>query len=256
VFGAVVGCSFGSTEPGAGAGDGGTSAGESTGLPSSTSGSPPSGTGGGDASSGEFPVDGTDTTSADSSQSTTTEGDSTSSTGGNESSTGGDESSTGGDDVEVCDGRDNDGDGGVDEGSPRNSMCNGCLFVLSTDTLSYFAICPDEVVWQEAREACKVFGPSSDLATIDNADDNELLISLTAEDHFIGLSDLDEEGEWLWLDGTISITGGVKQDYNGWSSTQPSGGASQNCGELDPNQDGWADAGCGATQRYICEHPV
>lgn len=253
LLGAAVGCSFGSdestTESG---GDGGesTSADGETGSVTSTSGVLPTGTGGGDASSGDLPVDdGTDTSTSDDPMSTSDEGDSTTSDAESSSDDGPME-------VEVCDGKDNDGDGGIDEGSPRNPTCNNCDFVLSTDGQSYFALCTNEENWDDARTACEVFGPTADLATIDNQDDNELLIGLTAEDYFIGLDDLAEEGEWLWIDGTVSITGGVKQDYNGWSNTQPSGGFTQNCGELDPGQNGWADAGCESLQRYICEHPI
>ena len=251
----MVGCSFGSNDPSSGGGgelgDGDDPTTGDAGPASSTSGVLPTGTGGGDASSGGMPVDdGSDTTTGDIPIGTSDEGDSTTSEGDGTSS------DDGGDDVEICDGKDNDGDGVIDEGSPRNPTCNNCDFVLSTDGLTYFALCSDDLVWSDARDACDVFGPAADLATIDNADDNTLLIELTSEDHSIGLSDIDEEGEWVWVDGTVSITGGVKQDYNGWSGTQPSGGFSQNCGELDPDQSGWADTGCDALQRYICEHPV
>jgi hypothetical protein len=157
---------------------------------------------------------------------------------------------------EICDGQDNDCDEGVDEGSSRNKMCGDCSFVLSNDGGSYFAICPGPVVWDEARSACAAFGPDVDLAIIDNAADQVALLAAVGDDHWIGVSDIDEEGHWVFVDGTDSIVGGVHQPYDGWASGQPSGGNVENCAELDPGRSGWADSPCTQEQPFICRHPA
>src|SRR5688572_4167093 len=147
---------------------------------------------------------------------------------------------------EICDGIDNDGDGGTDEGSPTNPECNDCVFILANDGDSYFAVCETFLIWEAARAACDVFGPDSDLAIIDNdTDQTTLLIATTPTgDHALGMHDIDEEGHWVWVDGTDAIVGDTVIGYNGWNPAQPKGGLAENCGELDPAQLGWADTDC------------
>jgi hypothetical protein len=158
---------------------------------------------------------------------------------------------------EVCDGVDNDCDLGIDEGSASNALCNECAFVPAVDG-DYFALCPDPLEWDQARNACAGFGPTADLAVIDDATDQSgllLLIGVTAMDHWVGISDIDEEGHWVFVDGTDSIVDGGHLGYDGWAKSQPSGGKAENCGELDPVQNGWADSPCDSPQPFICRHP-
>jgi len=154
---------------------------------------------------------------------------------------------------ELCDTVDNDCDGVIDEGSPANPACTNCLFLLSADGASYFAICAGFVTWDAARTECATFG--GDLAIIDDAVDQNAIMALLLGDTWIGLSDSAEEGHWIWVDGSDSIADGVPVGYDGWAATQPEGGA-ENCGEFDPAQSGWADAGCDQLQPYICRHPL
>ena len=157
-------------------------------------------------------------------------------------------------DPELCDGFDNDGDGVVDEGSQANPECHGCTFVLGTSRDYWFAICTDPRNWDSARERCGVFG--GDLAKIENAADQGTLLALVSEDHWIGMDDRDDEGMWFWVDGTEARDGETVIGYDGWNPNQPGGGIVENCAELDPGQDGWADAGCAQLQRYVCRHPA
>lgn len=178
-------------------------------------------------------------------------------TGGSSATSQGTESSTGPVCVatpEVCDDVDNDCDEAIDEGSPMNLMCDGCRFVLSADASSYFALCPGPVAWEPARDACEPYG--GDLAVIDDGVDQQALLPLVLEDYWIGLSDDEEEGHWVWVDGTDAIVDGAVMGYDGWSFDQPSGGKIENCAELDPGQSGWADSPCEQPQPYICRHPA
>lgn len=156
---------------------------------------------------------------------------------------------------EVCDGIDNDGDGGVDEGSPQNAACNDCTFLLSAGGDRWFAVCTDTMPWDDARIDCGDFGPGADLAMIDDQADQAALLRLVVGDYWLGMSDVAEEGHWVWVDGSDAIVGGNVIGFNGWALGQPEGG-SENCGEMDSTKSGWADTSCGALQPSICQHPA
>lgn len=157
---------------------------------------------------------------------------------------------------ETCDRIDNDCDGGVDEGSPSNPACEDCVFIQSDDGEAYFALCTGPLSWPDARIACERFGPEADLAMLDNDNDQTALLAVTTVDSWIGISDEAEEGRWVWIDGSTSIVNGNKLAYDGWDAAQPEGGSVENCAEMDPGKDGWADSECDAAQEYICRHPA
>ncbi|MBC8067009.1 MAG: C-type lectin domain-containing protein [Deltaproteobacteria bacterium] len=199
----------------------------------------------------------TATTAVDTSSSSTTLEDTTEPVEGSSSSTSESSSTTSPFTTELCDGIDNDGDGGIDEGSSDNPACMDCTFWLSQDGLSYFAICTDRVTWEVARARCSDFGVEADLAEIETEDDQNALLGLVPfEDHWIGLDDQANEGAWFWVDGTQSRDGANVYGYNGWASGQPDSGTFENCGELDPARNGWADSECATPQPIVCRHPV
>lgn len=72
--------------------------------------------------------------------------------------------------------------------------------------------------------------------------------------YWIGLSDIDNEGEWKWTDGT-GLTG-----YNKWKSGQPNNKRDQDCvAILRGNYTvglynaEWNDLKCSKKLRYICK---
>lgn len=155
---------------------------------------------------------------------------------------------------EVCDGVDNDGDGGIDEGSPSNAVCDDCLFVEATAGPFWFAVCSEPFTWDLARVRCADFGPGGDLAKIENAVDQAALLGLVAEDHWMGVDDLQTDGLWFWVDGTQARAGAMVFGYDGWGMGQPDGELAENCAELDPGQTGWADSPCNQSQPIVCRH--
>lgn len=256
----LAGCAFDTSGPGGGL-DGGDTDGPST-TSASTSDGPTT-----SASTTMLSGSGSDGTTSDpsgtSTPSTTVDpsegssGDEADSTGAATSGTDPtDESSTTetGDAIEICDGLDNDGDGGIDEGSPANPVCGGCTFVPSSDGVHWFAVCADGHTWDAARTRCADFGPSGDLAKIENAIDQTALLALVAVDHWVGLEDLQTDGLWFWVDGTAARVGAMVIGYDGWGAMQPDGQLAENCAELDPGQFGWADSPCGQTQPIVCRH--
>ena len=62
--------------------------------------------------------------------------------------------------------------------------------------------------WNAAKTACGQLSGGT-LATIDNADVNTLVASVSGSSMWIGLNDISSEGHWVWVDGTPF-------SYNNW----------------------------------------
>jgi len=103
---------------------------------------------------------------------------------------------------ELCDGVDNDCDLKVDEHSAANSgACNGCKTVVAEDHVYYF--CPDEDEQSSAVAWCAKRG--AQLVSINSEDEFALVwsqIKSQAGDFWIGADDMEEEGVYVWADGT------------------------------------------------------
>ena len=111
--------------------------------------------------------------------------------------------------------------------------------------------------WSYARLNCQNFG--GELVKIESEDENQFIktefLSGGGGRYWIGLSDLGNEGDWRWTDGT-EITG-----YEKWRSGQPNNHEdNQHCGAIlkgnyyGANYDAeWNDEKCSLTLDYICE---
>ncbi|MBN1335113.1 MAG: hypothetical protein JXB39_04075 [Deltaproteobacteria bacterium] len=141
--------------------------------------------------------------------------------------------------TEVCDGVDNDCSGYADE--PRE--CWSC-WEGAGDRL----YCTDSVTWEAARAACRMW--EGDLVTL--ADDGEnALVSQTARDiwsnsWWIGLNDRDEEGTWVWADGS-PVT------FTGWIHGEPNDYAGEDCAGTNYGYvAGWNDFSCATELPFVC----
>ena len=99
-------------------------------------------------------------------------------------------------------------------------------------------------IWVDARQQCTSNG--YDLATITSLEENSLLVTLnTGSSCWIGLNDIDNEGTYVWADGTAST-------YTHWTPGEPSGG-SEDCTEMYPTTGNWNDKTCSsASTCYFC----
>lgn len=115
------------------------------------------------------------------------------------------------------------------------------------------SICPDHFVpvyehcvfldltvkgtWQEMREYCQSL--DSDLAILSTfkfyfESLQYLKLTTTKADFWIGASDLDTEGQWLWIDGTPVVMGAPYWvNYGCNNQIQPAGGTNQNCAIME-----------------------
>ncbi|NXL83246.1 CL17A protein, partial [Alectura lathami] len=101
--------------------------------------------------------------------------------------------------------------------------------------------------WMEARAACAALG--GQLAVVDSEQENKFLGNQIMETRvfWLGLSDMDKEGEWQWLDGrSLSLAF--------WRSGEPNnvGQHGEDCGTVT-SSGLWNDAECSVTEAWICE---
>ncbi|KAK1168700.1 C-type lectin domain family 4 member F-like isoform X3 [Acipenser oxyrinchus oxyrinchus] len=97
--------------------------------------------------------------------------------------------------------------------------------------------------WGEARDICVSQGAS--LAVASSIAELAYLKEIIKESHWIGLSDLETEGQWKWLDGTE-----VGKSY--WKSAQPDNFNEEDCGEILQTGE-LNDSHCNTMKSWICE---
>nr|KAG5696177.1 hypothetical protein BaRGS_021662 [Batillaria attramentaria] len=113
--------------------------------------------------------------------------------------------------------------------------------------------------WPSAERECEA--RHGHLVTIPDAATNQFLLDTMKElqryDSLvsIGLSDLDQEGHWTWVDGSTS-------SYTNWAPGQPGVvGSAENCAAMDSKNGKWIDYFCRSvlffpnTNKFICEYP-
>lgn len=96
--------------------------------------------------------------------------------------------------------------------------------------------------------------------TIDSEAENNLVHDLCGDEScWIGLNDREEEGQWVWPDGTLAWAGGVDgvaHAYTNWNAGEPNDSNGEDCAELraDSATGSWNDLDCGDDRdRVVCE---
>ncbi|KAK2871202.1 hypothetical protein Q8A67_023729 [Cirrhinus molitorella] len=117
-----------------------------------------------------------------------------------------------------------------------------CFYYMSTETKN----------WTESRQDCIKRG--ADLIIINNREEQDFVKNITDKRQFwIGLTDIDEENRWEWVDGTNMTTGF-------WASKEPNGKRDENCAVTyltkHPELTGWIDVKCDDAYQWICEKSI
>uniref|UniRef100_A0A7M4F5M9 C-type lectin domain-containing protein n=1 Tax=Crocodylus porosus TaxID=8502 RepID=A0A7M4F5M9_CROPO len=113
----------------------------------------------------------------------------------------------------------------------------------------YFSL--QEMEWDKAKEQCKEL--HSQLVVINNlAEQNFLAYRMQGrERYWLGLTDLNTEGKWEWIDGTDYMNG-----FTFWKKGEPNdSGTHEDCAHLWTLGE-WNDVYCTYKCHYICEKPV
>ena len=144
--------------------------------------------------------------------------------------------------IEACDGKDNDGNGLVDDGA----AC-ACPTVVAGGVT--FHLCELPMTWTEAAAFCAVQGHA--LARFDDAEQSRIVAEAAREQAkgkwWIGLSDRDGEGEFRWDDG-------APLDFTRWAKGEPDNGeCNQDCAVLGQRGTGdWHDTHCASRLPFVC----
>ena len=106
----------------------------------------------------------------------------------------------------------------------------------------------DIVTWTDARINCQALG--ADLVTLNSTAEKNLVRDNVwqFQNTWIGYTDAAVEGTWTWLDTSSS--------YTFWLAGDPNGGAGENCGFWEWDDNGRiTDHPCGNTNYPLCEAP-
>ncbi|XP_053302318.1 C-type lectin domain family 6 member A [Pleuronectes platessa] len=147
----------------------------------------------------------------------------------------------------------------------RNETCPRCEDGWEPHGGKCYFFSSVKLTWNESRTQCKSM--RGDLVVINSREEQRLLESKVREkmDNFedmfwIGLTDSENEGEWLWVDDTRldpSLTFWREGEPNNWNVENPDGQDCVRMGEKDgpKNLKTWFDRSCESPQKSICEKP-
>ncbi|XP_077057453.1 uncharacterized protein LOC143710386 isoform X1 [Siphateles boraxobius] len=103
--------------------------------------------------------------------------------------------------------------------------------------------------WSESRKYCRDRG--ADLVIINTEEKQRFISSFIKESLWIGLSDIENEGNMKWVDNSP-----LNQGF--WESNEPNNlNGNEDCIELNPAKPSlknWNDIPCSAMRKWICEN--
>lgn len=153
---------------------------------------------------------------------------------------------------ELCDTIDNDCDQIIDEWSPANELCGGCSMHAIGESV-YHLCAGVKYTFPGARARCQQ--RSGDLVVIETLTEGAAIFDLVdgggLSGWFIGLTDADSEGSFVWVDGTP-----LAPEQSNWSLNEPNDAMmNEDCVVLS-TAGRWNDINCATPRPIICETPL
>ncbi|XP_076583761.1 CD209 antigen-like protein C [Chaetodon auriga] len=133
----------------------------------------------------------------------------------------------------------------ADGGETEEETCPPGWLMFGT---SCYYISSQRRSWDGSRQDC--VQRDADLVVIDSRQEQAFLTGF-AMAAWVGMTDREEEGTWIWVDGTP-----VDKDRLQWAFGQPDGAfGGEDCGDLRTmlNFIGLNDFNCSARSQWICE---
>ncbi|XP_076874359.1 uncharacterized protein LOC143523915 [Brachyhypopomus gauderio] len=113
---------------------------------------------------------------------------------------------------------------------------------------SMYYISTEKKTWSESRQFCRERG--ADLVIINSREEQEFMFEMVSNTRaWIGLTDMNTEGIWKWVDGSSPPNTGF------WAEGEPNNRGEEDCGEIvmRTHMKGWNDAICFNKNTWICE---
>ncbi|XP_048022578.1 CD209 antigen-like isoform X3 [Megalobrama amblycephala] len=111
---------------------------------------------------------------------------------------------------------------------------------------SFYYISSEKKSWNESRSYCTERG--ADLIIINNKEEQDFVQkNIRGSLVWIGLTDIDEEGSWKWVDGSTPT-------FRCWLTNEPNGQRGENCAVVHSTI--WADYRCSLAYSWICEKNI
>ncbi|XP_067249434.1 CD209 antigen-like protein A [Chanodichthys erythropterus] len=112
---------------------------------------------------------------------------------------------------------------------------------------SFYYISSEKKSWNESRRYCTERG--ADLIIINNKEERDFVQKNIDPGSlfWIGLTDIDEEGSWKWVDGSTPT-------FWFWKTNEPNGQRGENCAIVRSTI--WADYRCSNAYPWICEKNI
>ncbi|XP_052425114.1 CD209 antigen-like protein C [Carassius gibelio] len=133
--------------------------------------------------------------------------------------------------------------------SERNDLQKKCADGWRCHQSSLYFISSEKKNWDESRRYCRERG--ADLIIINNREEQDFVKIITGSfGHFwIGLTDVEVEGRWKWVDGS-TLTSGF------WAPGEPNSflGTDEDCATT--LSIGWVDSPCDNSVKWICEKSI
>ncbi|HEU4581829.1 MAG TPA: C-type lectin domain-containing protein [Polyangiaceae bacterium] len=111
-----------------------------------------------------------------------------------------------------------------------------------------------------ARRACQSIGAGWDLAALESAEEDTFAASLLSFSAWLGGTDNDHEGEWIWVDGSNFWQGDSEGGFApagafaAWSPGEPNDERRADCVLLRPDAT-WKAQSCLSSEGSLCEGP-